>query len=334
MMHTLNRRQLGILLACAAMIPGGGVPAQTPDKGTRRIGLMMAVSASDTEGQARVDAFRQGLQEAGRGAGGNVSVDIAWYNGSFQVAQSEAKALVERGAEILVVNGTPGMDAIRASGTQLPIIFVVVSNPVGAGYVANLSRPGGNITGFSTFEPEMAGKWLQILRQLSPGMKNVNMLLDPKFRGFNSLWQEVEAIAPRHGIVPHEARASSPEEIEAALATIARQEMPGLIVSPSPINTVNRRKLIEMANAARIPAVYPFRFYVRDGALTAYGFNAADQFRQAAGYVGRILRGEKAGDLPVQAPSLFEFGINLKTAKQIGLTVPQTLLVSADEIIE
>jgi putative ABC transport system substrate-binding protein len=292
---------------------------------------MMAVSANDTEGQARVDAFRQGLQEVGRA---DVSIDISWYNGSFQVAQSEAKALVERGTEILVVNGTPGMDAIRASGTLLPIIFVVVSNPVGAGYVTNLSRPGGNITGFSTFEPAIAGKWLQILRQLSPGMKTVNMLLDPKIKSFNSLWQEVQGIAPRHGIAPREARASSLEEIEAALAAIAKQEMPGLIVSPSPINTVNRRKLIELANAGRIPAIYPFRFYVRDGALAAYGFNATDQFRRAAGYVNRILRGEKPGDLPVQSPSLFEFGVNLKTAKQIGLTVPPALLVSADEIIE
>lgn len=334
MMHPWDRRQLGISLACAVVMLAGGVLAQTPHKDTRRIGLMMAVSAGDAEGQARVDAFRQGLREAGWNAGSDVSVDIAWYNGNFQVAQTETKALIERGAEVLVVNGTPGMDAIRASGTQLPIIFVVVSNPVGAGYVPNLSRPGGNITGFSTFEPDMAGKWLQILRQLSPGMKNASMLLDPKFEGFNSLWQAVESIAPRHGIVPHAARASSLEEIEAALATIAKQEMPGLIVSPSPINTVNRRKLIEMANAARIPAIYPFRFYVRDGALTAYGFNAADQFRRAAGYVSRVLRGERPGDLPVQSPSLFEFGINLKTAKQIGLTVPQSLLISADEIVE
>lgn len=334
--RTWNRRQVGISLGCTAVLLAHGAFAQVPGAAPRRIGLMMAISAGDAEGQARVNAFRQGLKEAGwsDGSGGEVSVDIAWYNGSFQIAQSEAKALIERGVEVLVVNGTPGMDAVRASGTQLPIVFVVVSNPVGAGYVPNLSRPGGNITGFSTFEPEMAGKWLQLLRQLSPGMKNVNMLLDPKFKGFNSLWEAVKEIAPRHGIVPHAAHASSLLEIEAALATIAKQEMPGLIVSPSPINTVNRLKLIEMANAARIPAVYPFRFYVRDGALAAYGFSAADQFRRAAGYVSRILRGEKPGDLPVQSPSLFEFGINLKTAKQMGLAVPQSLLVSADEIVE
>ena len=333
-MSNLDRRQLGAILAVAAVLPTATVFGQVPGKGARRVGLMMAVSEGDAEGRTRVDAFRKGLEEAGLKPGSDVEVDVVWYKGNFAVAQKEANALIDRGAELLVVNGTPGMDAIRASGTKLPVVFVVVSNPVGAGYVSNLSRPGANITGFSTFEPDMAGKWLQILRQLSPGMRNVNMLLDPKFKGFNSLLEAVEKIAPRHGIVPHAARASSLQEIEAALAVAAKQEMPGLIVSPSPINTVNRRKLIALANAARIPAIYPFRFYVRDGALAAYGFNAADQFKRAAGYVRRILRGEKPGDLPVQSPSLFEFGINLKTAKDIGVKIPQSLLVSADEIVE
>ncbi|MGE0766469.1 MAG: ABC transporter substrate-binding protein [Hyphomicrobiaceae bacterium] len=333
-MSKLDRRQLGAMLAGVAVIPAATAFAEAPGKGARRVGLMMAVSDGDAEGRARVEAFRKGLEESGLKPGNDVDVDIVWYKGSFAVAQTETKALLARGVELLIVNGTPGMDAIRASGTKLPVVFVVVSNPVGAGYVPNLSRPGGNVTGFSTFEPDIAGKWLQILRQLSPGMRNVNMLLDPKFKGFNSLLEAVEEIAPRHGIVPHAARASSLQEIEAALAIAAKQEMPGLIVSPSPINTVNRRKLITMANAAGIPAIYPFRFYVRDGALAAYGFNAADQFKRAAGYVRRILNGEKPGDLPVQSPSLFEFGINLKTAKSIGITVPQSLLVSADEIVE
>jgi putative ABC transport system substrate-binding protein len=180
----------------------------------------------------------------------------------------------------------------------------------------------------------MAGKWLQLLRQLSPGMKHVNMLLDPNFKGFNSLWQAVEDIAPRHGIVPHAAHASNVQEIEAALATIAKQDTPGLIVSPSPVNTVHRSKLITIANETRIPAVYPFRFYINEGALMAYGFSASDQFGRAAAYASRILRGEKPGDLPVQAPSVFEFGINLRTAKQMGIAVPQALLISADEIID
>jgi putative ABC transport system substrate-binding protein len=245
-----------------------------------------------------------------------------------------AKDLVDRGAEVLVVNGTPAMDAVRALGTDLPVVFVVVSNPVGAGYVPNLSRPGANITGFSTFEPEMAGKWLQLLREVSPGMQNVSMLMDPKLVSFNSLLKAVQDLAPTLGITAHAAFASTLEEIERAVAVVSKQASPGLIVSPSPINTVNRRRLISIANENRIPAIFPFRFYVRDGALMAYGFNAADQFRRSAAYVARILQGEKAGDLPVQAPSLFELGVNLRTAKAMGLTVPQSLLVAADEIVE
>jgi putative ABC transport system substrate-binding protein len=226
------------------------------------------------------------------------------------------------------------MDAVRALGTSLPVVFVVVSNPVGAGYVANLSRPGANVTGFSTFEPEIAGKWLQLLREVSPGMQNVSMLLDPKLVSFNALLKAVQDLAPTLGMVAHAAHASSLVEIEAAVASISKQPSPGLIVSPSPINTVNRQRLIEVANAGRIPAIFPFRFYVREGALMAYGFNAADQFRRSGAYVARILRGEKPGDLPVQAPSLFELGVNLRTAQAMGLTMPQSLLVAADEIIE
>ena len=332
MKRSLDRRQFGIMMAFAAVMPDRRALAQQTR--SRRIGLMMAVSNNDPEGLRRVNAFRKGLAEAGWDIDRGAVIDVVWYRGNFQVAETEARALLARGVEVLVVNGTPGMDAVRATGTSLPIVFVVVSNPVGAGYVSNLPRPGGNITGFSTFEPEMAGKWLQLLRELTPGMKNVTMLLDPNFKGFYSLWQAVEEIAPRHGIVPHAARASSLQEIEAALATITKQDAPGLIVSPSPVNTVNRRRLISIVNAARIPAVYPFRFYINEGALMAYGFSAADQFKRAAGYVSRILHGEKTGDLPVQAPSVFEFGINMKTAKQMGLTIPQALLISADEIIE
>jgi putative ABC transport system substrate-binding protein len=229
------------------------------------------------------------------------------------------------------------MDAVRGLGARvesIPIIFTVVSNPLGAGYVPNLSRPGGNITGFSTFEPEMAAKWLQLLREVAPGTRNVSMLLDRKFVGFNSLLEEVEKTAPSFGISAHAAWASSLDDIERAIAVIAGQASSGLIVSPSPINTVNRHRLIQIANESKIPAIYPFRFYVREGALIAYGFNAADQFKRAGAYAGRILRGEKVGDLPVQAPRLFELGINLKTAKAIGLTMPQSLLIAADEIVE
>ena len=330
----MNRRQVACLLGVAAVIGPRAALAQTTPNRPRRVGLMVATAENDPEGLLRVQAFSRSLAEAGWVEGRDVSIDVGWYRGSFPVAQTLAKDLVDRGAEVLVVNGTPGMDAVRALVSGTPVVFAVVSNPVGAGYVPNLSRPGAHITGFSTFEPEIAGKWVQLLHQVAPGMRNVSMLLDPKFVGFNSLWEAIKDIAPTLGIVPHAAFASTLAEIERAIETISKQESPGLVVSPSPINTVNRQRLILIANGSRIPAIYPFRFYVREGALLAYGFNAADQFRRAAAYVVRILKGEKAGDLPVQAPSLFELGVNLRTAKEMDLVIPQSLLIAADEIVE
>jgi putative ABC transport system substrate-binding protein len=331
----MNRREMISLLGAAAAAPASAL-AQASGA-PRRVGLMIATGEKDEEGKLRVGAFISSLGEAGWVDGRDVIVDVVFYRGSFPVAQALARDLVDRGAEVLAVNGTPGMDAVRGLGDRaasIPVVFTVVSNPVGAGYVPNLSRPGGNITGFSTFEPEMAAKWLQLLREVAPGMKNVSMLLDRKFVGFNSLLEEVQKTAPSFGIAAHAAWASSLDDIERAIDAIAKQDAPGLIVSPSPINTVNRQRLIKIANDNRIPAIYPFRFYVREGALIAYGFNAADQFKRAGVYVGRILKGEKVGDLPVQAPRLFELGINLKTAKGIGIAMPQSLLIAADEIVE
>lgn len=334
MLSTVNRRQFAAAVGAAAMVRPSCVQAQTHASGRRRVGVMMAVAESDPEGQNRLETLRHALAASGWADGRDVIVEAKWYRGNFEVAKQAARELMERGAEVVVVNGTPGMDAMRAVGASMPIVFVVVSNPLGAGYVNNLSRPGGNITGFSTFEPEIAGKWLQFLNQITPGLKNVAMLLDPKFIGFNSLWQAVVEIAPKHGITAAPAFASSLAEIEREVAAVAAREVPSLIVAPSPVNTVNRTRLIEIANTSRLPTIYPFRFYVRDGALIAYGFNAADQFRRAANYVDRILKGEKVGDLPVQAPSLFELGINVRTAKAMGLTIPQALLIAADEIVE
>jgi len=332
----MNRREIVALLGGVFALGPAVALAQT-SSGPRRVGLMVATGENDAEGKLRTEAFVRSLGVLGWVVGRDVIVDVVFYRGSFPVAQTMARDLVDRGAELLVVNGTPGMDAVRGLGARaasIPIVFTVVSNPVGAGYVPNLLRPGGNITGFSTFEPEMAAKWLQLLREVAPAMQNVSMLLDRKFIGFNSLLEEVQKTAPSFGIAPHAAWASSLDDIERAVETISKQASPGIIVSPSPINTVNRQRLIKIANDSRIPAIYPFRFYVREGALIAYGFNAADQFARAGDYVGRILKGENAGDLPVQAPRLFELGINLKTAKAIGLTMPQSLLIAADEIVE
>jgi len=331
---SMYRRQLISGLGTGMFIGPGTASAQGSANRLRRVGLMVAVAENDPEGIQRVEVFRRSLDEAGWVEGRDVTIDVSWYGGNFATAQALAGKHVERGVDVLVVNGTPGMDAVRAVGVSAPVVFVVVTDPVSAGYVPSLSRPGGNITGFSTFEPEIAGKWLQLLAQIAPGLKHVGMLLDPKFTTFNALWNTVRELAPSQGIEPHPTFASTLAEIEKVVETMSRLDSPGLIVSPSPVNTVNRLRLISLANENRVPVIYPFRFYVRNGALLAYGFNAADQFRRAAVYVSRILRGEKAGDLPVQAPALFELGINLRTARAMGLTVPRSLMIAADEIIE
>jgi putative tryptophan/tyrosine transport system substrate-binding protein len=332
-----NRRQFNSRLGAAAVAgvfgTARGWAQGTPGK-PKRVGVMMAIAANDPEGLTRVDVFRRGLEGAGWTDGRNVAIEIGWYRGSLQIAQEVGRDLLGRGIDVMLVNGTPGMDALRGMKADVPIVFVVVSNPVGAGYVSNLFRPGGNITGFSTFEPEIAGKWLQLLRQVVPDLKNVSMLLDPKFTNFHSLWQAIADAAPTHGIVAHAANASSLEEIERRLLDAAKLPASGVIIAPSPVNTVNRTRLAALALENKLPLVCPFGFYLPEGALMTYGFSATDQFRRAAVYVARILGGEKAGDLPVQAPSLFELGINLKTAKAIGVNIPQSLLVAANEVIE
>jgi putative tryptophan/tyrosine transport system substrate-binding protein len=329
----MDRRQL-VLSALAAVAVPGATNAQAVSGALRRVGVMMAVGEDDPEGALRIGEFRRSFALAGWVEGRNTTIEVGWYKGSVQAAQAIAKRFIDGRVDVIVANGTPGLEAVRLLGTDIPVVFVVVSDPVGAGYVSSLSRPGGSITGFSTFEPEIVGKWLQLLRQAVPDLKNINMLVDEKAVGLRSLWLAIAELAPKHGITAHPAFASTWADIEQAVRAISMQDAPGLIVTPSPINTVNRAQLIALANAKRIPAIYPFRFYVRDGALLAYGFNAADQFRRAATYVGRILAGERPGQLPVQPPSLFEFGINLKTAKAMGIAIPQSLIIAADEVVE
>jgi putative tryptophan/tyrosine transport system substrate-binding protein len=335
MMHrNLSRRDM-LGAASAAFGATYGVPAraQAPADQRRRIGVMIAVAESDPEGPRRLDIFRRGLVDAGWPEGRGTVIEARWYSGSSERARVAARELIDLGVDVIVCNGTPGMDALRALSARVPIVFTVVSNPVGAGFVSNLARPGGNITGFSTFEPEIAGKWLQLLHQITPGLKHIGMLLDPKFVAFNSLWEAVADAAPRLGITPLPAHASTADEIDRALNDLAARDAPGLIVTPSPIYTTNRARLVSLAVGRRLPAIYPFLFYVKDGGLIAYGFNAAEQFSRAAGYVVRILKGEKPGDLPVQAPSLFELGVNLQTARTMGITMPQSLLIAANEIV-
>jgi putative tryptophan/tyrosine transport system substrate-binding protein len=236
---------------------------------------------------------------------------------------------------VIVAHGTPALTALHRATRTIPVVFVSVIDPVGAGYVESLALPGANITGFSTFEPEIGGKWLELLKEVAPGLRRVAGILDPGFRGFAGVWRAIENMAPRFGLEVTSLLLHAPtDDLESAVDTFAQGPGGGLIVLPTAINAVQRNRIFSLAARNRLPAVYAFRFYATDGGLMSYGIDTVDLFRRGASYVDRILKGEKPADLPVQAPIKFEMVINLKTAKALGLNVPDKLLALADEVVE
>jgi len=301
----------------------------------RRISVMMVNAESDLEGQTRIGAFRRALEALGWTEGRNVRLDYRWGAGEPDRARSYAAELVNSAPDAILANGTPALAALHRATRTIPVVFVVVTDPVGAGYVQSLARPGGNITGFSTFEPEIGSKWLGLLKEVAPGLRRAAGILDPGFRGFAAVWDAVESLAPSLGV---EARMvvfrEAADDIEGAIAAFGREPGSGLIVFPTAINNFDRDRIFSSAASQRLPAVYPFRHYAHGGGLMSYGFDTPDLFRRAATYIDRILKGERPANLPVQAPTKFELVVNLKTAKALGLTVPPALLARADEVIE
>jgi len=330
----MQRRDFITLLGGAAVAWPLAVRAQQP-KRMRRIGVLMVNDASDLDGQARILAFRNGLRDLGWNEGGNIQIDYRWGAGDFDRAQAYVSELLALSPDVVLANGTPALSALHRATQNIPVVFVVVTDPVGAGFVKSLAQPGGNITGFSTFEPEIGGKWLELLIEISPGLRRVAGVLDPAFTGFAEVWHAVESLAPRMGIeVTSVVFHDRTNDIESAVESFAAKPKGGLIVLPTAINNIARDRIFSVAARYRLPAVYPFRHFSVDGGLMAYGFDPRDLFLRGASYVDRILKGENPANLPVQAPTKFELMINLKTAKALGLTVPQTLLARADEVIE
>jgi ABC-type uncharacterized transport system substrate-binding protein len=329
----LNRREFITLLGSAAVAWPLAARAQQPER-MRHIAIMMAPAADDPEGEARVKAFRERLQELGWTEGGNLRINYRWAAGP-ETSANFARELVALSPDVIVANGTPALTALHQTTHSIPVVFVVVVDPVGAGYVQSLARPGANITGFSTFEPEMGTKWLELLKEMMPDLKRVAVIWDPGFKGFAAIWRAIESTAPKLGLefttVSFHDRT---DNIEAAVAAFAQRPNGGLIVLPTTLNHVYRHRIYSLAALYRLPAIYPFRHYAAEGGLMCYGFDSIDLFRRGASYVHRILRGEKPADLPVQAPTKFELVINLKTAKALGLDVPWFLQQRADEVIE
>jgi putative ABC transport system substrate-binding protein len=327
----MRRRQFFSIAAGAALASPFGVLAQS-DR-ARRIAIMNTTAENDPEGQARISSFRQGLQDLGWTETRNLRIDYRWGAGDPVRAQAIANDLLTLRPELIVANGSAALSALHER-TSIPIVFVVVVDPVGGGFVRSLARPGGTVTGFSTFEPEIGGKWLEMLMKIRPGLRRVAGVLDPDFRGFARVWNAVESLGPKHDVEVSTLAFRNPgDDIESAVGTFAQSAPAGLIVLPTAINNLHRDRIIAAAGRHRLPAIYPFALYARSGGLASYGVDTVDLFRRSASYVDRILKGEKPADLPVQAPTKYELVINLRTAKALGITVPQSLQVQADELI-
>jgi putative tryptophan/tyrosine transport system substrate-binding protein len=327
----VNRRDFITLLGAAAAWPHA-VWAQQRER-VRRIGVLMTTAADDPEGQARVAAFLQGLQQWGWSVGGNVQVDIR-FGADNAAVRKHASALAALAPDVILANSSAAVGSLLQVTRTVPIVFAVVADPVGAGFVDSLARPGGNATGFTPFEYGLSGKWLEPLKQIAPGITRVAVIRDPTIASGLGQFAAIQAVAPSLGVEASPVNLRDAGEIAPAIAGFVRSSNDGLIVSGSPLALGNRDLIVALAAQHKLPAVYPARVFAAAGGLMSYGPDFLDQFRRAASYVDRILKGEKPSDLPVQAATKYQLTINLKAANALGLDVPPTLLARADEVIE
>ena len=300
----------------------------------RRIGVLLAATADDPEFQARVGAFLQGLQQSGWTIGRNVRIDTRWATTDAVEIRRHAAELAALAPDVILTAGASTLGSLLQMTRTVPIVFAFVGDPVGAGFVDSLARPGGNVTGFMTFEYSISGKWLELLKEIAPGVTRAAVLRDPAIPTGPAQFGVIQAAAPslRVEVIPVNVRDAG--EVERAVAAFALSGKGGLIVTASALASRHRDLIVTLAGRYKLPAIYPYRFFVAAGGLISYGPDLVDQFRQAAGYVDRILKGEKPADLPVQAPNKYELAINLKTAKALSISVPPSLLARADEVIE
>ena len=329
----LRRREVITLLGGAAAWPLAA-RAQQPER-MRRVGVLIASAADDSENQARMAALLQGLTQLGWTDGRNLRIDTRWATTDADELRRHATELAALAPDVLVAaSGTATAAPLLQATRTVPIVFVVVVDPIGAGFVASLARPGGNATGFTMFEYGLSGKWLELLKQIAPGVTRVAVLRDPSIASGVGQFAAVQAVAPSFGVELSPVDVRDAPEIERAVTAFVQYGNGGLIVTPSPVANRYRDLIATLAARHRLPAVYGSRQYVAAGGLMSYGPDLIDQFRRAAGYVDRILKGEKPAELPVQTPTKYELVINMRTAKALGLDVPATVLARADEVIE
>ncbi len=327
----MKRRQFIVVLGGAAALRPFAARAQQDDR-IRRIGVLDGVD--DSEGRTRRAAFQVALRELGWIDGHNVRFDYRWGEGDVSRIQAYAAELVSLKPDVIVVEGLPSVAALLRETRTVPIVMSNGSDPIAAGFVSNLARPGGNFTGFINFEFALAGKWLETLKEITPQLRRVTIIYNPENPTWLGQLRAIETVAPAAGVQLRLAGVHDAAEIGRAIDAVDGGANDGLMIMPVVINSVNRELIIALAAKHHAPAVYPYSYFVRSGGLLSYGIDVTDLYRRAASYVDRILRGEKAGDLPVQNPTKYELAVNLKTAKALGLDVPPSLLARADEVFE
>ncbi len=332
----MRRRDFITLLCGAASTWPLTAYAQQKTEGMRRIGLLLSTPDSDQEAKVELAAFVQELKKLGWSEGRNIQIDYRFSAGDTARMAMFAKELVAMKPDVIVARSTPVLKAVAAETSTIPLVFIGVSDPVGEGLAKSLARPGGNSTGFTNVESAMAGKWVELLKDITPGLKRVTYIFNPQTAPGGGAYYArlVERAADALGVTAISGPVRASSDIEPAVAELAREPGGGLVVLPDAFTNTHRTLIFELAMRYRLPAVYTFGHFAVEGGLIAYGVNIVDLYRRSASYVDRILKGERAGDLPIQAPSKFELMINLKTAKALGLTVPSSLLDRADEVIE
>jgi len=330
----IRRRQFITLLGGAAAAWPLAAGAQQPNS-MRRVGVFMNVSEADPEGQVRVAVLRQALEKLGWTVGRNLAIDYRWGMGDDDRTRGAVAELVRSAPDVILANGGPSVPPLLQATRTIPIVFTLVSEPVALGFVASLARPGGNITGFTNVEPTIGSKWLELLKEMASRVTRFAVMFNPETSTIGAqIVGSAESAAQRFAVELVEARVRQPSDIETTIAALAREQRGGLIVAPDSFTQYHRKLVLDLAIRYELPAIYPYRYYADEGGLMSYGVDTHHQYRQAAEYIDRILRGEKPGDLPVLQPTKFELVINLKTAKALGLTVSRDMQLIADEVLE
>ena len=328
----MRRREFITLIGSAAVVPL--VARAQPSESMRRVGVLMSTAADDREGQARIAAFRQGLQKLGWIEGQNVRLDIRWGGGNADLDRRFAAELVALTPDVILATASSTVAALQGATRTVPVVFAHAVDPVAAGFVDSLARPGGNASGFVLFEYGISAKWLELLKEIALSVTRAGVLRDPAMAAGTGQFGALQSVAPSFGVELSPVNVRDAGEIERVITAFARSSNGGLIVTASPLATLHRDLIVALAARHKLCAVYNLRLFVTAGGLISYGSDVPDLLRRAAGYVDRILKGEKPADLPVQAPTKFEMVVNIKTARALGITVPPSLLARADEVIE